>query len=534
MKLKIKVIFIMLLLVVNIPNIAVAQTTTANSETSMKEIRVALFTMGDLYGSTLGLYLKIFNGFEWEMGNGYQWQVGNISYRMNVKLIDDNGIFHGELNTKNFDVLLIPYMEAEYLIQQHYKPTIHNCIWKKRFADFVKDGGGYIGYCASAVLVTKLSNRPDTFNENMLNKMHVDITKIKSYVEAGIPFLIQLSGHPEKIGPPAYQWLTGWNASNPSDWLGGCCIDFVIDKDNPIFNDLYGDTRRIRWIGGPSFVVPNSSDNNVKIIAYYPDEEISDNESTQIHAWKYVGRLIGFIRGFIRSTRNAKSMSDALYFTPFQAIDWKMTETIIETNLSNKPFMTMETYPNENQGRIILCGGHPEDPVWWSGSIEEMNDTKKNCLYDALNRWHNITPPSQTIEDENTYNWWIVRRHAAWAGKVPDSDLPPIYGSSQISDISPYQQQSPLKIIGNVESSSGIIYLDLYYRFSFDNNSWSEWNLYSTDTSGSDDDGWSWLFDSPNGPGYYQFYSIRRVQTENEWIYETAPPGPDALTRIME
>ena len=28
--------------------------------------------------------------------------------------------------------------------------------------------------------------------------------------------------------------------------------------------------------------------------------------------------------------------------------------------------------------------------------------------------------------DEFTYTWWVLRRLAAWAGKVPDKEMPPI------------------------------------------------------------------------------------------------------------
>lgn len=519
-------------MIIDTSSIPANQNPISNNKT-IKQIRVALFSTGDdLYGSTLGLYLTIFKGYQWEFGKGYQWEVGNITYKINVNLIEDKGIMNGELDIKNYDVLIIPYMEAEYLALNYYKSTIKNWIWKHRFANFIKEGGGYIGYCASALLVTQLSNRPDTFNEKMLNKMHIDITKIKSYWQAGLPFLIQLSGHPEKIGPAAYQWFTGWNASNPSDWLGGCCLDYVIDKNNPIFDDFQEDTRRIRWCGGPAFVVPDS-DTNVKVIAYYPNQEISDNQSTQVYAWKYKGRLFGFFWGFFQSMKMGGTPKDWIYFTPFNAIDWKRTDSIIETQLANKPFMTLETYPNENQGRVILCGGHPEDPVWWGGHIEEVNDTNKNNLYNALNRWVNVTPDYQTLEDENTYNWWLLLRHTAWASKVPDNDLPPIYGSSQVSDLYPFQQQSPIKIIGNVVTSSGIIFLDLYYRFSIDNATWTQWNLFDTVEGGIADNEWSWIFNAPNGSGYYQFYSIRRVQSEDEWLYETVPPGPDAIARIL-
>ena len=199
-----------------------------------------------------------------------------------------------------------------------------------------------------------------------------------------------------------------------------------------------------------------------------------------------------------------------------------MTDKIIQTNRANKPFMTMETYPNENQGRMILCGGHTEEHAWWGGHIEGVEDTSKNSLFDGLNHWTGITKVA------DTYNWCIFRREAAWVANVPDNDLPPIYGLSQVSDI--YNQTSSFTVYGNAEISEGIESLDLYYRHSNDNSSWSDWTLYGTDTDSSN--GWSWEFNAPNGTGYYQFYSIRNVQYEDYTEKETAPPGPDAIVYI--
>ena len=62
-----------------------------------------------------------------------------------------------------------------------------------------------------------------------------------------------------------------------------------------------------------------------------------------------------------------------------------------------------------------------------------------------------MTPWNETEEEEMTYNWWIVRRHAAWISKkVPDNDLPPVYEHSQVSDIFPYNQTMGFTIDGNV------------------------------------------------------------------------------------
>ena len=161
----------------------------------------------------------------------------------------------------------------------------------------------------------------------------------------------------------------------------------------------------------------------------------------------------------------------------------------------------------------------------WGGYREEAEDTSSNNIFDSLNHWNNIS------RVDWTYNWCITRREAAWVAKVPDDDLPPIYGASQVSDIYTYEQSSNLTIIGNTkEETEGIMSLDLFYRYSTDNSSWNEWTLYDTDTDGSD--GWSWEFNAPNGIGYYQFYSIRHVEYEDHIEIETSPPGADAMVYV--
>jgi hypothetical protein len=64
--------------------------------------------------------------------------------------------------------------------------------------------------------------------------------------------------------------------------------------------------------------------------------------------------------------------------------------------------------------------------IWKDGFIEEKNESDDISLATGFRKWKDIKPLSETLKDELTHTWWIVRRMAAWAGKVPDSDLPPI------------------------------------------------------------------------------------------------------------
>jgi hypothetical protein len=276
----------------------------------------------------------------------------------------------------------------------------------------------------------------------------------------------------------------------------------------------------------------------IQVLANFPKEEISDNDSTDIHYWKYTGGLRGILKALISGGEDihwAESISK-FYKGIIFAEDWKMVDEIVETNFSNKPFMTSEIYRNENQARIVRCTGHPEDNVWWGGHIEELEDTKNNNMYDGFHKWKYIIPENETVEDEFSYDFWIIRRSVAWAAKVPDNDLPPVYGASQVSDIQdPYNQSSNFTVIGNEkEEPEGIMSLDLYYRHYIDASSFSNWILYGTDTGGSD--GWSWEFNASmaNGPGYYQFYSIRHIKYDDHTEIETAPPGPDAIAYVYK
>jgi hypothetical protein len=51
---------------------------------------------------------------------------------------------------------------------------------------------------------------------------------------------------------------------------------------------------------------------------------------------------------------------------------------------------------------------------------------------------------------------------------------------------------------------SGLKHMELFYRHSLDNATWSDWTLFDADVESP----WSWSFDAPDGYGFYEFYSI--------------------------
>jgi len=533
MKIKILVVAITLIIVsstfvasANIKNNAEIKGKT-NDIDDIIDIRIARLS-AEVIGKTESLFETILNG--------YQWTVGNNTYKFKIFTLNDKDIFKGDLTTENYDLLTMIAYDSDKEILKHFYPSIRNKIWKTKITDFVKAGGGYIGYCSPTLLTTKLEGNPKTLLTKIVDFIDLEISDVKLIFENGLPFLAQLSGKPEMIGPLAYEYFHCKSLDRLPPGGSLCNIvplDFVINSNNPIFDDFLEEKRRISWCAGPAFELPDEPDHNITVLAYYPKEEISDNKSTQIHAWKYIGGIRSFLKGLLKSFGRNRNTFGFLPSTLLYVRDWERTDKIIQTHFANKAFMTIETYPNKNQARIVLCGGHPEMGVFWGGHIEEVDDTLVNNLHNGFYYWMDITPFDETHEDERTYNWWIVRRHFAWASKkVPDNDLPPVYASSQVSDIYPYNQSSEFTITGNAEVSDGIVSLDLYYRYSDNNETWNPWMLYDTDSDVSD--GWSWEFNAPNETGYYEFYSIRHVQYAEYTEAETVPPGPDAIARVVD
>jgi len=499
---------------------------TVHNQT-IKEIKVAMLAEFPFFGWGELLPLHV------AAVDTYQWTVGNMTYKFNLTKIYDQDIINGNLTINKYDVLLVPgggVGDGEAWTKGFYRfPRVGQ--WKNAIASFIINGGGYVGYCGGAMLMAEVYGKPRSFMERQYQTSSLGVSCVQQEF-GGVYSFIQ-----KQAGPPAY--ANFYHEPMDFDTVEGCAKlrsgvpqDVPILTNHPIFDDFLNDTQRIMWVGGPAFVILETPDREVKILARYPVEEISENQSTQIRRWKYTGGMYGILHGVLKGIHLCKEMNapfvNAFQYAFFFAGDWKPTDELITINHSSKPCMTAEIYPNENKGRIFLCALHPEYSVWWGGHIENMADTNENCLAEALYRWVNMTPSNETSEDEITHNWWMIRRQVAWAAKVPENNLPPIYGASQVCDISPYEQTDNFSIIGNTEEvTDDSISLALYYRYSNDNDSWSEWILYGNDTNR--DDGWSWEFHAPNRYGYYQFYSKRCIHYKKYIETEISPPGADAM-----
>jgi hypothetical protein len=372
--------------------------------------------------------------------NNYEWKIDNTIYKFSTRYIKDKEITKGKLNIAHYDVLLVPgggVGDGESIIKG-FNILRRVKKWKKNISGFIKNGGGYVGICGGAALMTSLNNgygkKPITFTERQYNKSAIGVSCVSSYYkDLAIPLLYPFQcKYPEKIGAMAYvfSFAPGETIDSVRIHSAGIPLDFQISKDNPIFSDYSMDTLRMRWWGGPALIVPEKPNREVKVLARYPNEEISKNKNTRIWAWRYIGNIYGLVTAFFKTLKMIKNenirLKNVFLYSYYLAGNWEKTDKLIELNFSNKPCMTAEIYPNEKKGRILLCTTHPEYLIWYGGHIEEVDNRDFNCLASGFHKWKNISPFSKTFADELTHTWWIVRRMVAWAAKIPDNHLPPI------------------------------------------------------------------------------------------------------------
>jgi glutamine amidotransferase-like uncharacterized protein len=405
-----------------------------NKNTNIKTISISILTTEPLFWTTCApLFFEI-------ILNNYQWKKNNTTYQFSLKKYSDSDICKGKLISNNIDVLLIPGggIGDGHSISKGFTLSPRTRKWKKQIQKYIKNGGGCIGICGGASLITSLSTgestKPTTFIERQYNKSSLEISETISYYKhLALPlFNLFQYKHPENIGTTAYvfSYKPGETTNGKQIYSGGIPIDYTINQNHPIFKDYNSKTIRMRWWGGQALIVPEKTDRTITTIATYPKQELHEQQNTQIHAWKYMGGISGLITGFTKALdfikNNNLHLSEVPMLTYYFAGTWKPTNTFVKSDLANRPAITTEIYPNKNKGRITLCTSHPEYMIWYDGYIKENTDESFNCLATGFYQWKDVKPFTQPDDYQITHTWWLVRRLIAWTGKVPDSDLPPI------------------------------------------------------------------------------------------------------------
>ncbi len=399
---------------------------------NIKKVKVAILAEEPFFWGSRKHYHQI-------ILSDYSWTAKNTMYTISARYIYDKDIIKGKLTTSNFDVLLVPGggVGNNEALLKGFNSLRSVRKFKQNIVNFIKQGGGYVGICGGAALITNLSKgegkKPTTFTERQYNKSSLNVSCISSYFKnIAFPIFYPFQNkHPEKIGNSAYafSFAPGETVDGRYIHTTGRPLDIQIYTDNPIFSDFNEKTARIRWWAGQALLKPKEPDREAYVLARYPLYDVSNDESTKICAWKYTGGVLGIFFAILNSFRFVKKQGFSLRYVPiftfYLAGDWEPTNKIVELDLANKPCMTAEIYPNDNKGRILLSTVHPEYMIWWGGHIEERDSTGPNCIGTGLHQWKNINKLSSTLEEELTHNWWILRRFVAWAAKVPDEHLPP-------------------------------------------------------------------------------------------------------------
>ncbi len=374
-----------------------------------------------------------------EILQDYTWDHDEETYTITTKFLSDKDILQGQLQTTQYDVLLVPGggVGDGQSITKGFKYLRNVKKWKRNIASFIKDGGGYVGICGGTALLTDLKTgqkKPHTFLERQYHKSALGVTCVSSYYKTlAFPLFYPFQkNHPQDIGATAYvfSFAPGTTTDGMKLHTGGAPIDFQLYKDHPIFSDVPQQTERIRWWAGPALIVPEQPDREIYILARYPKQDISETPSLQIHAWRYIGGIRGLLSAFFKTALYMKkenmSLKNLFLYTYYLAGKWELTDKVITLDYSNRPSITAEVYPNEKKGRILLCTAHPEYMIWWDGKIIERKSEKFPCLGNGLYQWEDISPLSKDFSKELTHTWWMVRRFVAWAAKVQDTNLPPI------------------------------------------------------------------------------------------------------------
>ncbi|MEW5937840.1 MAG: hypothetical protein AB1665_08510, partial [Candidatus Thermoplasmatota archaeon] len=190
-------------------------------------------------------------------------------------------------------------------------------------------------------------------------------------------------------------------------------------------------------------------------------------------------------------------------------------------------------------GGELWKGGAQYNITWLAYDNYNLSATPITIYY-SIDNGTNWTLIASSEPNDGSYMWTtplvnstlcIVRVEVRDAADILGSDVSnstfAIDSANPVSSVVPltpyWQNANPLVITASASDSegSGLTSVELWYRFSLDNATWSAWTLFSTDTAAP----WSWDFTWPSGEGYYEFYTRAR---DNAGNYEAAPGSADA------
>ncbi len=155
------------------------------------------------------------------------------------------------------------------------------------------------------------------------------------------------------------------------------------------------------------------------------------------------------------------------------------------------------------------------------GSVQRINA-------DSGSAWQ--TSPSVAAEGGRIHAVWTDERDGNadiyFRSGIVDSSDP----ESSADPIAPYWQTNlTLSIEWTATDDHCLANVSLYYRYSFDNSSWSSWNEWARNNSVSGTSATGSFPFQTDLDGYYEFYTVASDTSGNE---EPPPVVPDAITAV--
>ena len=276
----------------------------------------------------------------------YTWQATQ-AYRLQVDLIGMRDVLDGSL--EGYDVLVIGASGRQYF---------HSLLpaWRTAVRQFIEDGGGYLGICGGANIVSRGIEQPRTLFDFFINAASLDIVDV----------------YLNDDQTEEWQYLWKDTGEDHIPLLTG------IDDSHPVFRGHGSDSRHIVYGGGPGMYPTGEAD--VTPIATYLEEPM---EAAPLHYYTW--------RGTVKET--------------------------VTTDIKDQWAGVEASY---GDGTMVIFGHHPEIPPMRNGSINEFFGTTIYGVPRYVYAWQN----GEQLPDD--YNWWIVRRSAAYVAGVPSDELPPL------------------------------------------------------------------------------------------------------------
>ena len=474
----------------------------------------------------------------------YCFEVEDKIYKITIEPID----YYWQINKTYIDVLLIDAIpDLQFFLGVSL--WSNNPIFMKardNLNTFIKDGGGYIGYCGGASLPLRFADSSSIntwleINEN-LNYFLDDeyFSKVGLQWNSGIPILDEYlypyrwgkwGNQPENVG------CFAWAFENET--YHGVPMKMKITNDgssHPIFKDFHSDEIVIGWAGGPAFKII-SEDEDIVELAFYLDD-LSEDEETKTNAWSFKPEFLKNLLKKIKNIINPGNFQnpEELKLKWWSILDqilhsyptWKYTnEELQDGHEHGLSHITIDNYINEEGGRIVLDGSHPlKDLFNKHGTFDYQHAPESsNPYFQDLYEWYNEVAEQPLDPETDLYPSdlkWYQLRQIAWAAGIPDTHMPPVYGESQVIDFDSTSQSEVLTIKCAVELEKNWdgAYLDLFYQFyDLEAGDWTDWYLYEHDGvvnypwDFNSHDPWEFNFDvnKANGSGLYGFYSRRVI-----------------------